>query len=235
MRQLRALPPTLLAACALLLTACDPFVSPIAEPPPSPATGSSSTSTTSPSSAPASPSSPADQASPAAATSTPDVPEATAGGVLTVNPEPAPLVPAWGRYQLYELSFVLPAEPDKLQVEDDPVGYSYYSWNMGSHLPKEPPLGMSVESSATDRATAPEQGRPYQESVSTLTLPGADDAWLAVYRYTAATPTESASHVYIVWINTATRMYRMEIGVPLTDEGAEVARAAIASLHLTTG
>jgi hypothetical protein len=228
MRPHRALVPALLAVSAVLLTACDPIASaPEVGSRPTPI--SAAVPTTSPSSPP--PETPS-----ATTTSTPDVVEATAGGVLTVDPPPAPLVTAWGRHQLYELSFVVPASPDKLSFSDNPGAYSVYNWNQGDTFDPEPLLHMSVASSATDgRATPPTDAMPGTESVSDLDLPGAAGAWLTVERAPADPRMPGPYRSYYVTINTAARMYMLYIGVPRTDEGAQAAREAIASLHLTTG
>src|SRR5689334_19960481 len=175
MRPRRALVPAFLALSAVLLTACDPAV-PTPEAGPAVTPSASAAPTTAPvGTAPPSPT------STATATSTPAVVEATAGGILTVNPPPAPLVPVWARHQLYELSFVVPASPDKLSFSDNPDVYSVYKWNEGDTFDAEPLLHMSVASSATDgRATRPTDGMPGTESVSELALPGADSAWITV-------------------------------------------------------
>lgn len=218
----------LLVASAVLLTACDPVgsVSPVGS---GPTPSAAAAPTASPSSAPPETPSPT-------ATSTPDVVEATAGGVLTVDPPPAPLVSEWARHQLYELSFVVPASPDKLSFSDNPAAYSVYNWNQGDTFDAEPLLHMSVASSATDgRATPPVAGMPGTESVSELDLPGADGAWLTVERAPADPRMPGPYRSYFVTINTAARMYMIYIGAPRTDEGAQAAKVAIASLHLTTG
>jgi hypothetical protein len=225
MRQRLAL--ALLAGRAVLLTACDPVasVSPVASDP----TPSAAAPTASSSAAPS-------EAAPVPATSAPDVVEATAGGVLTVDPPPAPLVSDWARHQLYELSFVVPASPDKLSFLDNPAAYSVYNWNQGDTFDAEPLLHMSVASSATDgRATPPMAGMTGTESVSELDIPGADGAWLSVERAPADQRLPGPYRSYFVTINTAARMYLVYIGVPRTDEGAQAAQEAIASLHLTTG
>lgn len=229
MRLPRALAPTLLAASALLLTACDPVGSATAGMGSGPASESPAVSSVTPSSAPA-------QAPTATATSTPDVVRAAAGGLFTVNPEPAPLVSAWVSHQLYELSFVVPASPDKLSFTDNPDAYSVYDWNDGDTFAPDPLVHMSVASSATDgRATAPVDGVLGTGSVSELDLPGADDAWLVVETAAEDPRMAGSYHSYVVTINTAARRYRVHIEVPRTDEGAEVAQEAIAGLHLTAG
>lgn len=241
MRQPRALTPTLLAAMGLLLTACNPVGSPVAEPgsgptaettvAPTAPTSRAPTSTAPTSSAPTS-----STATPtAAASSTPDVVR-TAGGVLTVNPKPGPLVSAWVAHRLYELSFVVPASPDKLSFSDDPAAYSVYDWNEGDTFDPEPRVHMSVSSSATDgRAQAPVDGILGTASVSTLHLPGADDAWLEVEAAPEDPRMPGSYSSYVVTINTAARTYRVHIEVPRTDEGAEVAEEAVAGLHLVAG
>jgi hypothetical protein len=226
--------PALLAVSAVLLTACDPNAStPEVRSSPTPSSAAVPT---------ASPTSPPPETPSATATSTVDVAEATAGGivtaggVLTVDPPPASLVAGWARHQLYELSFVVPASPDKLSFADNPGAYSVYNWNQGDTFDPEPLLHMSVASSATDgRATPPMESMPGTESVSELDLPGADGAWLTVERAPADPRLPGAYRSYFVTINTAARMYMLYIGVPRTDEGAQAAKEAIASLHLTTG
>ena len=230
MRPSRPLAATLLVASAALLTACLPDASP-AEVVSSPAPEVPTTSTESPSAAP-----PSEATAPATVTSDPIPAEATVGGALTVNPPPAPLVTAWARHQLYELSFVVPASPsDELSFLDDPDAYSVYRWNDGDTFDPYPLVHMSVASSATDgRATAPTGGHG-EESVAELWLPGAEDAWV-VTELPAEDPSMPGSYrSYFVIINTAARTYSVYIGVPRTDEGADAAEAAIAGLHLTTG
>jgi hypothetical protein len=229
MRHFRALPPALVAAGALLLTACDPVASPPAGNAASPAPESTAVSPPTPSRAPA-------EVPSATATGIPDVVRATAGGVLTVDPKPAPLVSAWISHQLYELSFVVPASPDKLSFSDDPDAYSVYDWNEGDTFDPEPRVHMSVASSATDgRASAPVAGILGTGSVSTLELPGSDDAWLEVAPAPPDPRMAGSYRAYSVSINTAERKYLVHIEVPSTGEGAEVAQEAIAALHLTTG
>ena len=229
MRPRRALVPALVAVSAVLLSACDPMVStPEVRSGPTPST--SAAPTTSPTSPPA-------ETRPAAtSTTTPAVAEATAGGVFTVDPKPMPLVSDWARHQLFELSFVVPASPDKLSFSDDPAAYSVYNWNQGDTFDPEPRFHMSVASSATDgRATAATGDLPGTESVSELDLPGADGAWLTVEQAPLDPRMAGPYRSYFVTINTAARTYLVYIGVPRTDEGAQAAQEAIASLHLTTG
>lgn len=228
MRRSRALVPAFLALSAVLLTACDP-AAPTPEAGPAATPGPSATPTAAPveTAPPTAPST-------ASATSTPDVVQATAGGILTVDPPPAPLVSAWARHQLYELSFVVPASPDELSFSDNPDAYSVYNWNEGDTFDAQPLLHMSVASSATDgRATPPTDGMPGTESVSELELPGADSAWVTVDRAPADSRLPGPYRSYFVTINTAARMYLIYIGVPRTDEGTQAARQAIAGLHLT--
>jgi len=229
MRQLRALTPALVAASALLLTACDPVGSSPAETGAAPAPESTVVSTVTPSRAPA-------EVPAATATSAPDVVRATAGGVFTVDPKPAPLVGAWAAHRLYELSFVVPASPDKLSFSDNPDAYSVYNWNEGDTFDPEPRVHMSVASSATDgRVTAPVGGILGTESVSALDLPGSDEAWLEVAAATEDPRMAGSYRSYFVTINTAARMYLVHVELPATDEGAQVAQEAIASLHLSAG
>ena len=227
MRQLRALPPALLAASALLLTACEPVGSATADLGAGPAPASPAVSTVAPTGAPP-------QAPSASATSTPGVVQATAGGVLTGNPTSPPLVSAWVPHRLYELSFVVPASPDKLSFSDDPQAYSVYNWNEGDTFDPVPLVHMSVASSATDgRATAPVDGILGTGTVTTLDIPGADDAWLVVQAAPEDPRMPGSYASSVVTINTATRRYLVHIEVPRTDEGAEVAQEAVAGLHLT--
>jgi hypothetical protein len=227
MRPRRALVAALLAVGAVLLSACDPIV-------PTPEVRSAPTPS-SPAAPPASPTTPP-VAGVTTATSTPDVAEATAGGILGVDPKPIPLVSDWARHQLFELSFVVPASPDKLSFSDDPAAYSVYNWNQGDTFDPEPLVHMSVASSATDgRATPPTGDMPGTESVSELDLPGADGAWLTVEQAPLDPRMAGPYRAYFVTIDTATRMYMVYIGVPRTDEGAQAAKEAVASLRLAAG
>jgi hypothetical protein len=94
---------------------------------------------------------------------------------------------------------------------------------------------MSVASSATDgRATAPVEGLG-EESVAELFLPGAEDAWVVMELAPDDASMPGSYRSYYVIINTATRLYHVYIGVPRTDEGAQAAEEAIASLRLIAG
>jgi hypothetical protein len=132
---------------------------------------------------------------------------------------------------LYDLSFAVPVDPRVQGVAvPNPEAYSVYDWNESASTPvADPPVHLSVATSATDRLPSTDVPDPNREM---LTLAGAARAWVT---HEASPPGLFPGDYRDFFVNILTsgpRFYMVHIQVPATDEGAEVAQTFIDSLHM---